>query len=193
VSNDEGYTFKRVSDGPVLDRDSREPYLTVTPYVIDEDNHFKMWYATGTEWVQINDKLEPVYAITYATSMDGLTWERTGKVCVKQRHAQEALCTPTIISQKGVYKMWFSCRDSTDFRDGAGSYRVGYAESNDGLEWTRIDQKAGIERSADGWDSTMLCYPNVVKYNNQYYMFYNGNSFGRYGFGYAVHSSEGDA
>ena len=32
----------------------------------------------------------------------------------------------------------------------------------------------------------MVCYPEVVKYKDLYYMFYNGNKFGNTGIGYAT-------
>ena len=43
-----------------------------------------------------------------------------------------------------------------------------------------------LEPSADGWDSTMTAYPAVVSAAGRMYLFYNGNDFGRAGFGYAV-------
>ena len=62
---------------------------------------------------------------------------------------------------------------------------TGYAESNDGLEWKRKDEEVGIETSDNGWDSEMLAYPYIYKHNEKIYMFYNGNGFGKSGFGYA--------
>ena len=70
--------------------------------------------------------------------------------------------------------------------DKENSYRIGYAESKDGITWKRLDDKAGIERSKFGWDSEMMSYPNVIKYQDKIYMFYNGNGFGQSGFGYAI-------
>lgn len=64
-------------------------------------------------------------------------------------------------------------------------YRLGYAESKDGVNWIRKDNEIGIDVSADGWDSEMICYPAVVKTNNKTFLFYNGNNNGASGFGYA--------
>ena len=63
---------------------------------------------------------------------------------------------------------------------------MGYAESQDGLKWTRMDDRAGIDVSSQGWDSTMVCYPNIVSVDGVPHMFYNGNGHGTSGFGYAV-------
>ena len=82
--------------------------------------------------------------------------------------------------------MWFCFREINDFRDGANSYRIGYAFSYDKINWHRDDKLAGIDVASQGWDSKMIAYPYVVKHNDLLYMFYNGNGFGRSGFGYAT-------
>lgn len=77
--------------------------------------------------------------------------------------------------------MWYS------FRSGSGSpYRIGYASSCDGEHWLRDESDSGIDVSDSGWDSEMICYPFVFKHKNNYYMLYNGNGYGRTGFGMAV-------
>jgi hypothetical protein len=82
--------------------------------------------------------------------------------------------------------MLYSYRDVSGYRtDRAQSYRLGYAESADGLEWTRRDNEAGIERSATGWDSEMIEYCYHYQYHDRSYLFYNGNGFGQTGIGYA--------
>jgi hypothetical protein len=73
--------------------------------------------------------------------------------------------------------MWYSCRGK--------SYRIGYAESEDGRQWQRLDALAGIDVSPSGWDSEMIEYPFVFDHNGQRYMLYNGNGYGKTGFGLA--------
>jgi len=174
-------------NGPILDRIKTEPYLAVTPCIIVEDGKWKMWYISGLRWVEIANKYEPVYAIKYATSDNGLDWKRKPEICIPQRYELEAFSRPAVIKDKNTYKMWFCCRDSIDYRDGVGSYRMGFAESTDGINWHRDDSKAGIEISTTegDWDSKMIGYPYVKKINGSIYMFYNGNGFGQSGFGYA--------
>jgi hypothetical protein len=62
---------------------------------------------------------------------------------------------------------------------------VGYAYSYDAVNWFRDDENVGIELSKEGWDSEMMHYPHVFNVNGQHYMIYNGNEFGKYGFGIA--------
>jgi hypothetical protein len=67
-----------------------------------------------------------------------------------------------------------------------GEYLPGYAESDDGIAWTRRDAEAGIAPSAEGWDAKHLCYGAPIAVGDDVYLFYNGNDMGRDGFGVAV-------
>ncbi len=83
--------------------------------------------------------------------------------------------------------MWYSVRNGSDYRKNTEkSYRIGYAESVDGIKWIRKDKDVGIDVSEEGWDIEMLAYPNVYRHKNKLFMLYNGNGFGQSGFGYAV-------
>jgi hypothetical protein len=64
-------------------------------------------------------------------------------------------------------------------------YRLGYAESEDGYTWQRYDENLNLTTSTTGWDSEMMGYPAFVSTKYGAYLFYNGNEYGKYGFGYA--------
>lgn len=82
--------------------------------------------------------------------------------------------------------MYFCYREANGFRsDSRRAYRLGYAYSDDMTHWHRDDARAGIDVSLDGWDSLMQCYPHVFRVEDRIYMLYNGNEFGRAGFGLA--------
>lgn len=77
--------------------------------------------------------------------------------------------------------MWFS------YRSGTGeTYRIGYAISSDGKQWKLALNETGIDVSASGWDSEMIEYPFVFDHEGRRYMLYNGNGYGKTGFGLAV-------
>ena len=186
VSDDDGATFRRLFEGPVMERTAQEPYIAVTPTILKEGSTWRMWYISGTRWVEVEGRYEPVYVIKYAHSQDGINWIRPNHLCVPQRHDEEAFSHPTVVKLGDKYRMWYCYRNSRDYRDGAGAYRIGYSESADGLAWTRMDDLVGLPVSSEGWDSTMTCYPFVLSFDGRTVMFYNGNGFGRTGFGYAV-------
>ena len=78
--------------------------------------------------------------------------------------------------------MWFS------YRSGLGeSYRIGYATSRTGSDWELKLSETGIDVSSSGWDSEMIEYPYVFDHRGCRYMLYNGNGYGKSGFGLAIY------
>ena len=186
VSEDGGASFKKYSQGPIIDRNPYEIYSATSPGIYFDGVLWHMWYSSGSYWLKIHDKYEHTYEIKYAYSKDGLTWVQTNETVIKQRSKYEALTKPAVIELDGIYHMWFCYRGSEDFRGGKDSYRIGYAHSTDLVNWTREDDKSGIKHSESGWDSEMIAYPGVAKINEEVIMAYNGNNFGAEGFGYAL-------
>lgn len=186
VSEDDGFSFKRLYDGAVLDRNHFEPYYTGAVDVI-LDEGFKIWYTSGSIWKMINDKPEISYHIKYAESKNGVDWIRNDISCILPNEEYEATARPCVIKEKGTYKMWYSKRNIDGFRNNMNrGYRGGYAESIDGIVWERKDHLFGLEVSDEGWDSEAIAYPYVLNFKGIKFMFYNGNGFGKSGFGYAI-------
>lgn len=186
-SDDFGETFTKFYKGPICDRSIYEPYFNTAPYIIVENNTWKMWYISCTEWKIINSYPEPLYHVKYAESNDGIRWDKKGIVCVDYDENAEAIGRPCVIKENNTYRMWYSYRRISDYRNSKdNSYRIGYAESYDGIKWERKDHIVGIERSNEGWDSEMIEYCHILNFKGKKHMFYNGNGFGKTGFGYAV-------
>lgn len=187
ISDDFGKTYKKYSIGPIFDRSVCEPYFVTAPYVIIDDNKWKMWYISCTEWKIINNYPEPKYHVKYTESDDGINWDKKGIICIDYDDFTEAIGRPCVVKENDTYKMWYSYRRINNYRSSRdSSYRIGYAESIDGLQWERKDHLVGIEKSDHGWDSEMIEYCHVLDINGKKHMFYNGNGFGKTGFGYAV-------
>jgi sucrose-6-phosphate hydrolase SacC (GH32 family) len=190
ISTDDGWTFQKVGSGPVLSASLKEPFLVADGYVTHERGLYHMWYIYGTRWKQSSPSEPPdrVYKIAYAQSDDGENWRRDGRQIIADRlNADECQALPTVFHRDGAYHMYFCYRQAHGFRtDSQSGYRVGYARSTDMTNWERDDAAAGITVSDDGWDSQMQCYPNVFQSDGRFYMLYNGNEFGRFGFGLAV-------
>lgn len=187
ISEDSGQTFRKISEGPVIVINHIEPYFSGTSFVLLDGSLFKMWYLSCIKWELIEGKPEPFYNIKYAESIDGVNWKQTGKVAIELRDDEGGLVSAAVIKHNNIYKVWFGKRKKANYRDLVkNSYRIGYAESKDGIVWERKDEFAGIDLSKSGWDSEMISYPYVVRSNGKLYMFYNGNGFGKTGFGYAI-------
>jgi hypothetical protein len=187
ISEDGGKSFSKYSEGPICDRDVDEPYFNTAPCVVVDGTSWKMWYVSCTGWEMINKRPEPRYHIKYALSDDGIHWQRTNQVCIDYDSFTDAIGRPCVFVTNGKYRMLYSYRSIQNYRtDPSQSYRLGYAESLDGIHWLRRDDQVGIERSAAGWDSEMLEYSHVFVSKDKTYLFYNGNGFGQSGFGYAM-------
>jgi hypothetical protein len=183
VSEDGGERFRRSSDAPLLDRAPTDPFLNGSPFVLRDGAAWRMWFVTGSGW---EDGKPPShrYRIGYAESTDGISWRRDGTIAIDYRDETEhSISRPCVVHGGDRYRMWFAARGS--------SYRLGYAESTDGIEWERDDARAGLAPGEDGWDEEMVAYPFVCSHGGFDYLFYNGNGYGRTGVGYAVREHGG--
>ncbi len=196
ISTDNGKTFQRQSDGPMLSASTYEPFLVGDPFVRFFAGKFHMFYLFGKKWSEETDEhpSERVYKIGHAVSDDGHSWQKLtmGESVIPDKiDENECQALPTVIQIGERYHMYFCYRHMTGFRSEKGKgYRLGYAYSDNLITWTRDDENAGIDLSTDGWDSEMMCYPNIFEHNNEVYLLYNGNEFGRNGFGIAKLTGE---
>lgn len=183
ISTDGGETFKRFSRAPILNLTDKEPFTILTaPCVLKLGSLWKMWYVSCDGWIHAD---LPNYNIKYAESNDGINWRQEGKVCIDYKSKDEtALARPCVLFENGIYRMWYS------YKDPAIGYRMGYAESKDGLTWKRMDEIVGIDVSESGWDSEMIEYPYVFNHKGKKYMVYNGNGYGKDGVGLAILDGE---
>lgn len=190
ISYDEGLTFQKYGTGPVLSASLYEPFLVGDAFVALYEGLYHMWYIFGTKWRRYDESSPPdrIYKIAHATSGDGINWHREGRHIIADRlNSDECQALPTVFHRDGMYHMYFCYRQAHGFRvHSNNAYRIGYASSYDLINWDRDDGKAGIDVSSEGWDSRMQCYPHCFELGGEVYMLYNGNEFGRFGFGLAV-------
>ncbi len=190
VSEDDGLSFKRLGDGPVLASSLNEPFLVGDPFVSIIGGIYHMWYIYGTRWIEDPGEREPqrVYKIGHALSKSGIEWEKSGKQIIEDKlNSNECQALPTVIRINNRYHMFFCYREATDFRKNEKrGYRIGTAFSDDLVTWTRDDENVGIDIPRESWESGMMCYPHVFQWDDNIYLLYNGNEFGRYGFGAAI-------
>jgi len=188
TSYDKGLTFKKHGDGPVLTASLNEPFLVCDGFVRKYNDLFHMWYIYGKAWKRRQSVAEPerTYVIGHAISDDGYIWEKEGRQVIPTIGDDECQALPTVIQIDSLWHMYFCYRSTFDFRtDQRKSYKLGYAYTRDLMNWTRDDTMSGIQVSEDGWDSEMMCYPNIFEMDGEIYLLYNGNGFGENGFGVA--------
>lgn len=181
-SKDDGLSFTRVSQVPILDRSDGELFVRTAPFVSADGQGWRMWYIAGSRWIGEGDTAKPSYEMYHVRSVDGISWPRTGtKVMALADDGDEfGFGRPCVMPMGDGFSMWYSIRSLSK------GYRIGYAISADGLIWERRDDEAGITVSDSGWDSEMVCLSSVIETEYGTYLFYNGNDYGRTGFGVAV-------
>ena len=170
--------LRRLFPGPILDRAPQFPGLCATPFVLNDGVLFRAYFAQGTPWLMKKGRPCVACDIGCAESRDGINWERTTTPAVTGGDRDHVVTTPVVKLERGVYRMWYSYRGD--------AYRLGYAESRDGVTFARKDDAVGITVSESGWDNHMVCYPSVFDVCEKRYMIYCGNGYGRDGFGLAV-------
>lgn len=170
--------FTRISRAPILERTHEEPFSLGSVYVMKEGSLWRMWYTSFLRWGEEGEH-KHYYVIKYAESQDGIHWRRDGKICINIQNSSEyAIGKPSVFKYENTYYMWYVYRGE--------QYRIGLAISQDGIEWERKDHCVGIDISPEShWDSIAISYPHVFQYQNDLYMLYCGNDYGRAGLGLA--------
>jgi predicted GH43/DUF377 family glycosyl hydrolase len=171
-------SFRRVSRAPILERTDDDPLSVGAVFVMHEGSCWRMWYTAFQRWGVKPDEPKHTYVIKYAESGDGIHWRRDNHIAIGIQHPGEhSISRPSVIRRDGFYHMWYCYRGER--------YRIGYAISADGIQWTRRDNEAGITVSESGWDSQEICYPHVFSFKSDWYMLYCGNEYGKAGLGIA--------
>ncbi len=180
--NQDFKNLSKFSAAPLLSTSQHDPCNITGPYVIKENNIYRMWYVSCFKWTFDGVDYQSHYHIKYAESKDGTEWKREGVVSIAHYHPGETnIARPWVIKEDGIYKAWFS------YNCGKQGYRIGYAESKDGgYTFERMDHLAGIHPSDEPWENEAVAYPAVIVHKGKKYMFYNGNKFGKDGIALAV-------
>jgi hypothetical protein len=178
ASSLDGLTFTRASRSPIMPRGDLDHIGIGSSCILQDDDTWHMWYTRFDRWGAGAADHPHYYNIKHAHSADGVVWVSDPGICIDFRDSSEyAIAKPCVLKVGERFVMWYSHRGK--------SYRPGLAISIDGLNWTRTDQRVGIDVSETGWDSEMLCYPHVFDAGKAFYMFYNGNKYGVEGLGFA--------
>lgn len=170
---------------PFMSADSTDPISLSYPWVTRlADGRYRMWYGSTVTWDAGNGEM--LHVINQAVSGNGDDWQRSGLAVPYILGTAQAFSRPSVVgTPRDGYQMWFS------YRSGSGeTYRIGYAHSSNGETWELRLQDNGIDVSSTGWDSEMIEYPFVFDHKGRRFMLYNGNGYGRTGFGLAELSND---
>lgn len=183
ISHDGGLNFKKYSDAPILDRSEIDPYSLSYPWILKyKSKKMLMYYGSNLSWGEQGKKDQIIHTIKIATSSNGIQWTPLKKIIFKFQNKYEvALARPCVIKDNGIYKMWFSSKKKF--------YKIEYAESKNGFSWYKKSATKSIGKTRENWASKSVEYPCVFKALGKKWMLYNGNNYGKSGFGIAVNDT----
>lgn len=179
VSYDRGQTFVRIRETPLLERIDGEMFIRTGVGIYKFGDIYRLYYASGNEWINLNGKIVPRYSFKYIESDTPIRFEGKGNDLFPLENDEYGMTTPQIFRTDNGYDMIYSIRTVSE------GYRMGYASSEDGVHFTRNDGVMDIKRPNDQFDSEMICYGKCFKYNERTYLFYCGNHYGMDGIGWA--------
>lgn len=178
VSRDGGSSFERFSRTPVLERTHDEFLFRAVHSIFEDEGKWKAWYGGGSEFMEHGGRTLPVYDIRYMESPDGIRFPDKGQTVIGNEPGEHRVGRPFVVKQGGAYLMFFGA-STPDVQ-----YRLAFARSDDGVHWERMPDM-GLSYAPDDFDSQMSAYPSVVALGGYTFLLYNGNEYGKMGFGYA--------
>jgi len=133
--------------------------------VVKNSAGYHMWYTGQTETHS---------RIGYATSNDGINWQRRSSQPVldpELNWEKTSVMCPHVIydSTNSIFRMWYS--GGEQFEPDA----IGYAESGNGLAWNKHQSNPIFTPDPNNrWESHKVTACYVLHNNDYYYMFYIG-------------------
>lgn len=181
VSDDDGQIFRRCLSVPVIGRSPENPLTVGYPFVLRDGTGWRMWFGSHLHWG--TQGMEMLHVVKEARSADLIRWTPSDTVvvnCAAQADPLEfAISRPVVLREPdNSLSMWYARRRP--------HYELGFARSADGKHWERRDQDLRFVGTAEAWEDKERTYPFVFDHSGRRYMLYNGNGYGREGFGLAV-------
>ncbi|MCK5038592.1 MAG: hypothetical protein KAS16_05785, partial [Thermoplasmata archaeon] len=142
---------------------SPENWMNLGETVIKDNGIYKMWYS-GVD-------LTMTYRIFYATSNDGINWNKQGLVMnlgAPGSSEDNHVATPHVLKDGPIYKMWYGGHDDSN-------WRIHYATSLDGISWTRFGVVVPLGGLPGGTDDKLTIGQTILKEDGEFRMWYGGS------------------
>jgi hypothetical protein len=186
VSTDDGASFKRVHTTPMLRPVEEQRYLRSAPFVWQQEGRWQMLYIAGGEFFSgPGGKRLPRYMLRHTESPDGLNWDGPSRVLLQPDTSlgQIGFGRPVLMRKRGQNpELMLSIRSVDGYRLCAGPFSLDAP-----LDLASLQEVLPLSR--DGWDSQMVCFGVTQELDGRDLLIYNGNQYGRSGFGLAWRDS----
>lgn len=170
----------KYSNNPVLKEQPSSNFFQWAgdPFVLIDGSEYKMWFGANVR--------DGITNIGYATSSDGKEWKIYPVPVLKKGDEGQwddfSVETPSVVKNSdGTYEMWYTgaggiADESDPSTWEAASHKIGYAKSNDGINWDRhYEPVLNVEfDNPEKWDYVGKADPMIIKDNNIYKLWYTG-------------------
>lgn len=183
ATSKDGIRWEKYMGNPVLtaSHDGWDSKEVIAMNVMRDNGIYKMWYRG------INEKEQ---AIGYATSKDGVRWEKYKNNPIMRPGGRgewdsgNFVGDPHVIKKDGAYHMWYASLHNIG---GKRVRETGYAASKDGIHWNRHEKNPVLRRGKSGdWDSVQAANVFVMFDEGIYKMWYMGSDGNMDAIGYAT-------
>lgn len=175
------FSVDKIYDEPIIKIDKKfDPISMSYPWMMEVSHeHLFAWYGSTIGYDKKNHEM--IHKIHGAYSENVMTWKKLGKVTIDSHKLYQMYSRPCVVmDETGKYELWFSAKSGP-----TNSYRIEYAKSSDAKNWKLSNTPIDLTVSEKGWDSEMIEYPYVFWHKEKKYLLYNGNDYGKTGFGIA--------
>jgi len=140
----ESLSIQSVSKEPVLELGEKGTFDqngTAYPWLVKYKGEYRMYYTGWIPGVLVSFMND----LGFATSKDGVKFERYSRATILPKTNEEpfGVGSVCVLPVDGKWMMWYTCFD----RWGEGKddhkhyYTIKVAKSNDGISWTRLNEK----------------------------------------------------
>jgi predicted GH43/DUF377 family glycosyl hydrolase len=171
-----GQTGLVLGPNPVkLDEDIADFLHVGDPSVVVADGTYHLWYTSMGH----KAGAEGVYAaIAYATSKDGIAWEKHGQVLMPDQawetgRPEASVGRPSVAWTGKRFEMFYDAlKDGDDNPSQNTSAGIGFAWSADGKTWSKSGEPALKWKRGKGETRGMLTGPHAMRDGDGYRLYY---------------------
>lgn len=179
ATSPDGITWTKFASNPVMDigpLGAFDQTSAIPNSVIFDGTDYHMWY--------FGHNLNTGFRIGYATSTDGISWEKFASNPILELGAPGSWdsnlnAQHSVLFDGTTFHMWFEGSD--------GTFRIGYATSSNGTSWTKHPSNPVMDVGPAGsWDDDEVSQPSVIFDGELYHMWFTGGDGENLAIGYAT-------
>lgn len=174
ASSSNGIDAWNISPDPIFEPSGSWEFDINFANILTDNQQFKLWYNTGTTtWLSGPDR----FRIGYAISPLNYIWSRYPHVLFGGPNTWD-MGGPdrgfSIVYKDSLYHLWYAATNAGNLADNP-YWRIGYATSSDGINWTKHSNNPVIEKTTD-WELNNMMYPYVLYEDEKFKMWYGTGS-----------------